>query len=106
MRNADLAKIYSTAGLQEPGRRAAQNAVAEDYSNYSAHLFQSQSLQLQEDPAQFNLRRIRRESELLLANLLAPRAAAICRAGPRSNPASPTCRRDASDSPPSAARLK
>lgn len=73
VRNADLARIYADAGLQEPGRRAAQNAVAEDYSNFSAHLFQSQSLQLQEDPAQFNLRlESARESELLLANLLAP----------------------------------
>lgn len=73
MRSADLAVVYGVAGLDEVGRRAAQNAVAEDYANFSAHLFESRSLAAQEDPQQFDLRlETARESELLLANLLAP----------------------------------
>ncbi|MEN9677047.1 MAG: hypothetical protein RIS76_2943 [Verrucomicrobiota bacterium] len=73
MRSADLAVVYGVAGLDEVGRRAAQNAVAEDYANFSAHLFESRSLAAQEDPEQYNLRlETARESEWLLANLLAP----------------------------------
>ncbi|HAB15849.1 MAG TPA: FecR domain-containing protein [Verrucomicrobiota bacterium] len=73
MRNADLAVIYSAVGLSEAGEQAAVLAVGEDYANYSAHLFLSRSLAAQEDPNQFDLRlETPRESELLLANLLAP----------------------------------
>ena len=73
MRSADLATIYDTAGLTEAGQAAAYRAVDESYSDFASHLFLANSLASQEDPQQFNLRlETPRESELLVANLLAP----------------------------------
>jgi len=73
MRSADLAAIYDTAGLTEVSERAANRAVEEAYSDFSGHLFRAQSLDAREDPNRFDLRlETARESELLVANLLAP----------------------------------
>ena len=72
-RSADIAAIYDAAGMNEVGVRAAGNAVDESYSDFAGHLFLAQSLQLEEDPSRYNLRfETARESELLVANLLAP----------------------------------
>ena len=72
-RSADLAAIYDAAGLTEVGERAASRAVQESYSDFAGHLFLAQSLEGREDPHRFDLRfETARESELLIANLLAP----------------------------------
>ena len=72
-RSADLAAIYDAAGLAEVSQSAASRAVAESYSDFSGHLFLANALAAQEDPQHFNLRlETARESELLVANLLAP----------------------------------
>lgn len=71
--SADLAAIYADAGLNEVSRHSAERAVAEDYANFSGHLFLANSLQSLEDVNRFDLRfQTARESELLVANLLAP----------------------------------
>jgi Tfp pilus assembly protein PilF len=71
--SADLAAIYADAGLNEVSRHTAQQAVAEEYANFSGHLFLANSLRSLEDINHFNLRfETARESELLVANLLAP----------------------------------
>ena len=73
MRSADLAAIYDTAGLSEVSERTASRAVQESYSDFAGHLFLAQSLGTREDPNRFDLRfETARESELLVANLLAP----------------------------------
>ncbi|HXG46362.1 MAG TPA: hypothetical protein VNO52_01960, partial [Methylomirabilota bacterium] len=73
VRSANLAAVYEDAGLSEAGRRAAAHAVSEDYANFSAHLFLSDSYRAVEDPNRFDLRHeSARFSELLVANLLAP----------------------------------
>ena len=72
-RSADLAAIYDAAGLTEVSERTASRAVQESYSDFAGHLFLSQSLEGREDPNRFDLRfETARESELLIANLLAP----------------------------------
>ena len=72
-RSADLAAIYDTAGMTEVSERAASRAVEESYSDFAGHLFLANSLQAHEDPQRFDLRfETARESELLVANLLAP----------------------------------
>jgi len=71
--SADLAAIYDDAGLNDVSRHTAQRAVTEDYLNFSGHLFLANSLQAQEDVNRFDLRfETARQSELLVANLLAP----------------------------------
>jgi len=73
MRSADLTAIYDAAGMTEVGASAASRAVEESYSDFAGHLFLAQSLADQEDPQRFDLRyETARESELLVANLLAP----------------------------------
>ncbi|HEV2331321.1 MAG TPA: FecR domain-containing protein [Verrucomicrobiae bacterium] len=73
MRSADLATLYDAAGLTEAGQAAAYRAVDESYSDFASHLFLANSLASQEDPEQYNLRlETPSESELLIANLLAP----------------------------------
>src|SRR5581483_800621 len=71
---ADLAAIYNAAGLTEVSRQTAARAVEDSYSDFSGHLFVGDSLaELQDRPERFNLRfETARESELLVANLLAP----------------------------------
>lgn len=77
VRSANLAAIYRDAGLPEVSLRSAAHAVTEDYANYSGHLFLANSYQAMEDPNRFDLRfETARQSELLLANLLAPAGAA------------------------------
>jgi tetratricopeptide (TPR) repeat protein len=72
-RSADLSAIYDSVGLGDVGERAAARAVQDDYSNFSGHLFLSRSLQSGQVPSPFDLRmETPRQSELLLANLLAP----------------------------------
>lgn len=72
-RSADLAAIYDTAGMSEVSERAAARAVEDSYSDFAGHLFLASSLAAQEDPRRFDLRlESARESELLVANLLAP----------------------------------
>jgi predicted Zn-dependent protease len=72
-RSADLAAIYDAAGMTEVSERAASRAVEESYSDFAGHLFLADSLGNQEDPQRFDLRlETARESELLVANLLAP----------------------------------
>ena len=72
-RSADLAAIYDAAGMVEVSERAAYRAVQNSYSDFAGHLFLARSLEGREDPHRFDLRfETARESELLLANLLAP----------------------------------
>jgi len=72
-RSADLSSIYTAAGLDEVSQAAAARAVDESYSDFSGHLFLADSLAAREDPQHYNLRlETARESEQLVANLLAP----------------------------------
>ena len=72
-RSANLAALYEDAGLPDVSRHAAARAVAEDYGNFSGHLFLANSYQSLEDVNRFDLRlETARQSELLVANLLAP----------------------------------
>src|SRR5581483_1857309 len=72
-RSADIAAIYNDAGMSEVSDRAAGRAIEESCSDFSGHLFVADSLQLEEDPRRYDLRyETARESELLVANLLAP----------------------------------
>lgn len=74
VRNVDLARVYQDAGLDEVARLAAGRAVEEDLVNPSAHLFLSRSYLPLENLSAFDLRYgVSRQSELLVANLLAPR---------------------------------
>jgi len=76
VRSADLAAIYHDAGMEELARRAAAHSIDSDYAEFSGHLFLSRSFSQLEDPNRFNLRfETVRESEQLLANLLAPSGA-------------------------------
>ncbi len=73
VRSANLAAIYEEAGLLEASRHLAAHAVNESYANFSGHLFLANSYQVQEDTHRFDLRlETARQSELLVANLLAP----------------------------------
>ena len=73
VRSADLAAIYDDAGLSEVSRHLAQRSVSESYANFSGHLFLADSYQGQEQANRFDLRlETARQSELLVANLLAP----------------------------------
>ena len=59
--------------MPDASRHSAARAVSESYANFSGHLFLSDSYQSQEDGNQFDLRlETARQSELLVANLLAP----------------------------------
>ena len=73
VRSANLAAIYDEAGLTEASRRAASQAVGEDYANFSGHLFLANAYQVTESAERYDLRlETARQSELLVANLLAP----------------------------------
>ena len=73
VRDADLAALYNSVSLSDVSERAAARAVQDDYANFSGHLFLARSLESREDPARFDLRlETPRQSELLVANLLAP----------------------------------
>jgi hypothetical protein len=73
VRTANLAVLYRDAGLEEVSLRSAAQAVNEDYTSFSSHLFLANSIQTLENPNRFDLRyETSRASEFLLANLLAP----------------------------------
>ena len=73
VRSANLAALYEDAGVPDASRHAAARAVSESYANFSGHLFLADSLASLEDVNRFNLRyESARQSELLVANLLAP----------------------------------
>ncbi|MGA2241797.1 MAG: TonB-dependent receptor [Verrucomicrobiota bacterium] len=73
VRGANLAGVYSDAGMEDVSVREATRAVNYDYANYSAHLFLANSYNQLRDPNQINLRyETPWLSEYLLGNLLAP----------------------------------
>jgi hypothetical protein len=78
VRSANLALIYEDAGLSDVAVREATKALGEDYANYSAHLFLSESYDALSDPKKEDLRyQTPWEDELLLANLLSPVGAGV-----------------------------
>ncbi len=78
VRSANLALIYQDAGLSNVAVREAGKAVQNDYANYSAHLFLSETYDALRDPKDANLRyQTPWEDELLVANLLAPVGAGV-----------------------------
>jgi len=73
VRSANLAGIYSDAGMDQVAEWEAARAVNYDYANYSAHLFLANSFAQMTDPNMVNLRfETPTEAEFLIANLLAP----------------------------------
>lgn len=74
MRQADLAVSYAAVGLGTVAERTASRAIADDYADFSAHLFRARTLQQEhEDPTRFDARyEAARQNHLLVANLLAP----------------------------------
>jgi Flp pilus assembly protein TadD len=73
VRSANLANIYSDAGMTDVSVREASRAVTYDYASYSAHLFLANSYEVQRGYAGSNLRyETPAFSEYLIANLLAP----------------------------------
>jgi len=73
VRSADIAAIYQDAGLPEVSRHLASQSVAVDYANFSGHLFLADSYQTAVEANPYDLRfETARQSELLVANLLAP----------------------------------
>jgi Flp pilus assembly protein TadD len=73
VRSANLATIYDEAGLTDVSRHIAARAVEENYANFSGHLFLANSYAAEQSQNRFDLRlETARQSELLVANLLAP----------------------------------
>ncbi|HLP78423.1 MAG TPA: TonB-dependent receptor [Candidatus Paceibacterota bacterium] len=73
VRSANLARIYSDAGMTDLSVREASRAVTYDYANYSAHLFLANSYERMRDKNMYDLRyNTPAISEYYLANLLAP----------------------------------
>lgn len=73
VRSANLAAIYDDAGLSQVSAHIAARAVDESYLNFSGHLFLANSFQAEQSANRFDLRlETARQSELLVANLLAP----------------------------------
>jgi tetratricopeptide (TPR) repeat protein len=78
VRSANLALIYEDAGLSDVAVREATKALGDDYGNYSAHLFLSESYDALQDPKKEDLRyQTPWQDELLMANLLAPVGAGV-----------------------------
>lgn len=76
IRQANLAALYRDAGLPQLALQSASLAIAEDYSNFSAHQFMARSLQDREDPYRTDLKlEAARQNEFTLASLLAPAGA-------------------------------
>lgn len=72
-RRANLARLYADAGLTDVGVGEAGKAVAEDYGNYSAHLFLVNAYQESRSAAPYGQRyETPAFSEYLLASLLGP----------------------------------
>lgn len=73
VRSADLAALYGDVGLPEVSYHTAARAVSESYVNFSGHLFLADSYESMQSANSFDLRmETPRQSELLVANLLAP----------------------------------
>ena len=73
VRSANLARIYSEAGLDDVAVREAGRAVAADYTSYSAHLFLANAYQQSLAATPFGLRyETPAFSEYLLTALLGP----------------------------------
>ena len=73
VRGANLARLYTDAGFEDVGLRAASEAVGEDYSNASAHLFLANSYAAWRDPGLVSLRyETPALAEYLVGNLLGP----------------------------------
>lgn len=73
VRSANLAALYEDIGVPEASRRAASRAVSDRYADFSGHWFLANSYQAQSANNRFDLRlETARQSELLVANLLAP----------------------------------
>ena len=73
VRQANLASIYSNAGMTEASLEEARRSVVSDYANPSAHLFLSNSINAVRDPRRVSLRNETPWfNELLIANLLSP----------------------------------
>jgi tetratricopeptide (TPR) repeat protein len=78
VRSANLALIYQDAGLSDVAVREATKSLGDDYANYSAHLFLSESYDALQDPKKEDLRyQTPYEDELLMANLLSPVGAGV-----------------------------
>jgi len=78
VRSANLALIYEDADLTDVAVREGTRAVEDDYANYAAHLFLSDSYYTLLDPRRSNLRyESAWENELLVADLLAPVGAGV-----------------------------
>lgn len=78
VRSANLALIYEDAGLNDAAVREATKSLDDDYANYSAHLFLSETYDALQDPKREDLRyQTPWEDELLMANLLAPIGAGV-----------------------------
>jgi tetratricopeptide (TPR) repeat protein len=73
VRGANLAEMYSDAGMADVAFREASRAVSSDYANASAHRFLADSYNALRDTGQVMLRyETPWLSEYLVANLLAP----------------------------------
>jgi tetratricopeptide (TPR) repeat protein len=73
VRSANLANLYARAGMTELSLREAAKAVAEDYSDASAHAHLAASFNELRDPTRFNLRHEEEWfNEHLLSTLLSP----------------------------------
>jgi tetratricopeptide (TPR) repeat protein len=78
VRSANLALIYEDAGLSDLAVREATKSLGDDYANYSAHLFLSETYDALQDPKKEDLRyQTPWEDELLMANLLSPVGAGV-----------------------------
>jgi tetratricopeptide (TPR) repeat protein len=76
VRRANLARIYQNAGLDDRAIREAIDAVEDDYTNFSSHLFLANTFDSLRDPNGINQRyETAWFNELLLANLFAPASA-------------------------------
>ncbi len=73
VRSANLARIYSEAGLDDVALREAGRAVAADYTSYSAHLFLANAYQQSLSTTPYGLRyETPAFSEYLMTALLGP----------------------------------
>ncbi len=73
VRSADLAALYGDVRLPEVSYHTAARAVSDSYANFSGHLFLADSYEAMQSANSFDLRlETPRQSELLVANLLAP----------------------------------
>jgi tetratricopeptide (TPR) repeat protein len=73
VRNANLAALYRNNGMTDLSVREATQAVENNYTNASAHLFLANSFDALRDPTRIQLRyETAWFNELLLANLLSP----------------------------------